>query len=163
MVVSRERIGDVMSKKKQRYVIVPDDNVFNDTMETTSFKVFKNMHRQLYGTADASFRMAAFSHGTEAGIVPPTRPNARFMETEAGRLQLLDSIDLNEATLVSMTPGQAATFARAYPGLRVRPEVILYPLRFGSSNLVRAPARRRPSGRPRLCLCNASIVSAAPR
>ena len=37
-----------MSRKNARYVIVPEDNVFNDTMETTSFQLFRAMHRRLF-------------------------------------------------------------------------------------------------------------------
>ncbi|MDE4618399.1 S8 family serine peptidase [Sinorhizobium meliloti] len=130
-----------MSGKKKRYVVIPDDNVFNDKMETTSFSVFRDMHLKLYSRSHTPVVMASLSHGAESGDSPPTRPPGRFMQTEAGRVQLLDSLDLNEATLVSMTADQATTFARRYPGLRIRPEVILYPLRCGASSLVRKEAK----------------------
>ncbi len=37
-----------MSQKKREYVIIPDDNVYNDTMSTESFSVFKTMHQRLF-------------------------------------------------------------------------------------------------------------------
>ena len=36
-----------MGRKKERYVIVPDDNVFNLNMDTQSFGMFRSMHRHL--------------------------------------------------------------------------------------------------------------------
>ncbi len=129
-----------MAPRHRRYVIVPDDNVFNDAMETTSLRVFHDMHRRLYDSG--SGMLHAMSKGSEYGDgdVRPTRPRVRIMPTEAGKVRLLDSLDLNEATLVSMTPEQAFDFARAYPGLRIRPELMLFPLRYGLPNILRQTA-----------------------
>lgn len=50
-------------------------------------------------------------------------------ETPDGELlEILDSVDLNEAALVKMTPAQAQRLARRYPSLRVNREVRLRPL-----------------------------------
>lgn len=126
-----------MSGQKKKYVILPDDNVFNEDMQTSSFGVFQEMHRQLHGQAAAT----ATSMGIGPESASPVRvPKMRFMNTEAGRVQLLDSIDLNEATLVSMSDEQAEDFARKYPGLRIKPELALYPLRFGARNLLQKTA-----------------------
>ena len=129
-----------MSQKSARYVIVPEDNVFNDTMETTSFQLFRAMHRRLFrksGTALTS----SMADGAGKGTRPATRPRLRLMETDAGRIRLIDSIGENEASLVSMTPAQARELQMAYPGLRVRRELRLYPLRFGQTNIIRKQAK----------------------
>ncbi len=129
-----------MSRKTARYVIVPEDNVFNDTMETTSFQLFRSMHRQLFRKSGA--RLAgSLAHGAGQGSKPATRPGLRLMQTEAGRIRLIDSIGENEASLVSMTPEQARELQMAYPGLRVRRELKLYPLRFGQTNIISKQAK----------------------
>ncbi|WGR57353.1 peptidase S8/S53 subtilisin kexin sedolisin [Paracoccus versutus] len=129
-----------MSRKTARYVIVPDDNVFNDSMETTSFRLFRAMHRRLFRAAGA--RPAdSMAQGACEGSAPATRPRLRMLETEVGRIRLLDSIGENEASLVSMTPEQARELQRAYPGLRVRRELRLYPLRYGRLNIIRKEAK----------------------
>lgn len=129
-----------MPRKTARYVIVPEDNVFNDTMETTSFQLFRAMHRQLFRKAGAKLA-SSVAHGTGQGSQPATRPRLRLMQTEAGRIRLIDSIGENEASLVSMTPAQAHELQMAYPGLRIRRELKLYPLRFGQTNIIRKQAK----------------------
>ena len=107
-----------MSRKTARYVIVPDDNVFNDSMETTSFRLFRAMHRRLFRAAGA--RPAdSMAQGACEGSAPATRPRLRMLETEVGRIRLLDSIGENEASLVSMTPEQALRYAAAAAALQV--------------------------------------------
>lgn len=127
-----------MAPKQRRYVVVPDDNVFNDTMRTTSFDLFRDMHRLLYGSK--TLLSNSLSRGTCDGSEPPTRPRGKIMQTPAGRIRLLDSLDLNEASLVSMTPDQAFDLARSFPGLRIRPELTLVPLRHGIPNMIRHAA-----------------------
>lgn len=129
-----------MSRKTARYVIVPDDNVFNDTMETTSFQLFRSMHRRLFKKAGAKLA-GSVAHGAGEGSQPAIRPRLRLLETEAGRIRLIDSIGENEASLVSMTPMQARELQMAYPGLRVRRELRLHPMRFGQTNIIRKQAK----------------------
>ncbi|KGJ05165.1 fervidolysin. Serine peptidase. MEROPS family S08A [Paracoccus halophilus] len=129
-----------MSRKNARYVIVPDDNVFNDSMETSSFRLFRAMHSRLFRKPGAAL-MSSVAHGAGTGTAPVIRPRLRVMETEAGRIRLIDSIGENEASLVSMTPDQARELQRAYPGLRVRRELLLYPLRYGQMNIIRKQAK----------------------
>lgn len=128
-----------MTSKQRRYVIVPDDNVFNDKMETTSFQLFRSLHKKLFN--GTSIKALSSRHAPEAATSQPLRPPLRILETEAGKIRLIDSIDLNEASLVSMTPDQAFLLQRIYPSLRVRPELTLYPLRYGQANLVRQQAK----------------------
>lgn len=128
-----------MSGKTRKYVIVPEDNVFNDGMETTSFRLFRSMHHRLFGARARIASSAA--EGARQGDLSPTRPPLRILETEAGRIRLLDSIGEAEASLVRMTPDQAFVLQRSYPGLRIRPELRLYPLRFGQINLIRQQAK----------------------
>lgn len=129
-----------MSRKNARYVIVPEDNVFNDSMETTSFRLFRAMHQRLFRTSGAR-PAASVTQGAGEGLAPATRPPLRLLETEAGRIRLIDSIGENEATLASMTPEQARDLQRAYPSLRVRRELRLYPLRYGQTNIIRKQAK----------------------
>ncbi|WP_323718679.1 S8 family serine peptidase [Paracoccus aminovorans] len=129
-----------MPKKTRKYVVVPEDNVFNDGMETSSFRLFRSMHRRLFGGRGGAVASSA-AHGAERGDLSPTRPPLRILETEAGRIRLLDSIGEDEASLVRMTPEQAFVLQRAYPGLRIRPELRLYPLRFGQVNIIRQQAK----------------------
>ncbi|WP_018001491.1 S8 family serine peptidase [Paracoccus sp. N5] len=129
-----------MSGKTRKYVIVPEDNVFNEGMETASFRLFRSMHQRLFGARGASIASSA-PQGAEAGDAPPTRPPLRILDTEAGRIRLIDSIGEDEASLVRMTPEQAFVLQRAYPGLRIRPELRLYPLRFGQVNIIRQQAK----------------------
>ncbi|SMO94986.1 S8 family peptidase [Paracoccus laeviglucosivorans] len=129
-----------MSRKSARYVIVPEDNVFNDSMETTSFRLFRTMYHRLFKKAGAR-PAGSVAQGAGDGSAPATRPRLRLLETEAGRIRLLDSIGENEASLVSMTPEQARDLQRAYPGLRVRRELRLYPLRYGKRNIIRKHAK----------------------
>ncbi|MTH65647.1 S8 family peptidase [Paracoccus shanxieyensis] len=128
-----------MSRKSARYVIVPEDNVFNDSMETTSFQLFRNMHHRLF--RKAGMRPASTASGSDDGAAPAIRPPLRILDTDAGRIRLLDSIGENEASLVSMAPLQARALQRAYPGLRVRRELMLYPLRYGPMNIIRKQAK----------------------
>ncbi|TWI37138.1 S8 family serine peptidase [Paracoccus sulfuroxidans] len=130
-----------MSKKPRKYVIVPEDNVFNDSMDTSSFRLFRSMHDRLFRKSRAQAMATGFSTGSDDGDKPPTRPPQRILETDAGKIRLIDSIGTNEVSLVSMTPDQAFVLQRAYPGLRVRPELRLYPLRFGQANIVRLQAK----------------------
>ncbi len=125
-----------MSRKTARYVIVPDDNVFNDSMETTSFRLFRAMHERLFTSSGA--RVAG---GTGTGAASAGRPRLRLLDTEVGRIRLIDSIGENEASLVSMTPEQARELQRAYPGLRVRRELKLYPLRHDKMDMIRKQAK----------------------
>lgn len=127
-----------MTEKPRKYVILPEDNIFNDRMETSSFRLFRNMHERLFRKAGL-FR--SLSHGSDEGTDPPTRPRLRILNTDAGRIRLIDSIGANEASLVSMTPDQAFTLQRIYPGLRVRPELHLVPLRYGLMNVIRRQAK----------------------
>lgn len=129
-----------MGRKKERYVIIPDDNVFNINMDTQSFGVFRSMHHHLNigGVAAGLANTAAGSSATEPR---EARPEKRSMVTEAGKVELIDSIDLNEATLATMTPEQAHRFARAYPGLRVKKELMLYPLLYRADGAVTKSAR----------------------
>ena len=129
-----------MSRQTAHYVIVPDDNVFNDGMETTSFSLFRAMHLRLFRTGGARIARS-LPDGAGHGTAPTTRPPGRLLETEVGRIRLIDSIGLNEASLVAMRPQQARELQRAYPGLRVRPELRLYPLRFGRHDIIRKQAR----------------------
>ena len=129
-----------MSQKTARYVIVPEDNVFNDTMETTSFQLFRAMHRRLFRSSGSALA-SSMAHGAGKGSQPATRPRLRILDTDAGRIRLIDSIGENEASLVSMTPAQARKLQMAYPGLRVRRELKLYPLRFGQTNIIRRQAK----------------------
>jgi len=99
------------------------------------------MHERIYMDRRPKARAATASVALGNGRVSPTQPATRHMETDAGRIKLLDSIDLNEATLAAMTPDQAAEFARAYPGLRIREEVILYPLRFGIAKMIKKASK----------------------
>ncbi|MEF9603422.1 peptidase S8/S53 subtilisin kexin sedolisin, partial [Paracoccus sp. PXZ] len=62
-----------MSRKTARYVIVPDDNVFNDSMETTSFRLFRAMHRQLFRAAGAK-PASSTAQGACEGSAPAVRP-----------------------------------------------------------------------------------------
>lgn len=130
-----------MTEKPKKYVIVPDDNIFNDHMETSSFRLFQGMHQRLFRKSGAASTFGSVAHGADDGSNPPTRPKVRILETEAGKIRLIDSIGANEASLVSMTPDQAFALERNYPGLRVRPELRLYPLRYGHINLIRKQAK----------------------
>lgn len=125
-----------MSKKPRKYVIIPEDNVFNDHMETTSFQLFRKMHTRLFRKSRASALATGFTQGAQDSDKPPVRPPLRILETDAGKIRLIDSIGENEASLVSMTPDQAFILQRAYPGLKVRPELRLYPLRLGQMNII---------------------------
>ena len=129
-----------MSGKTRKYVIIPEDNIFNDGMETSSFRLFRSMHRRLFGARGPRIASRA-AEGAEPGDLSPVRPPLRILETEAGRIRLLDSIGEDEASLVRMTPEQAFVLQRAYPGLRIRPELRLYPLRFGQVNIIRQQAK----------------------
>ena len=62
-----------MSGKKVRYVILPNDNIFNEKMVTSSFSVFRDMHRRLVDARPRRARMA----GSLAGGVSPRRPRGR--------------------------------------------------------------------------------------
>lgn len=130
-----------MSKKPRKYVIIPEDNVFNDHMETTSFQLFRKMHARLFRKSRASALATGFAHGAEDSDKPPVRPPLRILDTDAGKIRLIDSIGENEASLVSMTPDQAFVLQRAYPGLKVRPELTLYPLRLGQMNIILQQAK----------------------
>lgn len=130
-----------MSGKTRKYVILPQDNVFNDRMETSSFRLFRSMHQHLFRKPAAPARPASLETGAHEGEMPATRPPLRVLETEAGPIRLIDSIGQNEASLVSMTPDQAFVLQRSYPGLRVRPELRLYPLRYGTMDLIRKQAK----------------------
>ncbi|MFC3570249.1 S8 family serine peptidase [Paracoccus simplex] len=130
-----------MSAKTRKYVIVPEDNVFNEGMETSSFRLFRTMHRRLFGRKARAGIASSMPKGAEHGDCSPTRPPLRILETEVGRIRLIDSIGEDEASLVRMTPEQAFVLQRAYPGLRIRPELRLYPLRFGQVNIIRQQAK----------------------
>ncbi|MDT1062013.1 S8 family serine peptidase [Paracoccus sp. CPCC 101403] len=130
-----------MARKTRKYVVLPQDNVFNGRMETTSFRLFQTMHRHLFRGDGAAMMAASLPTGTRDGQQPPTRPPQRILDTDAGPIRLIDSIGVDEASLVSMTPEQAFVLQRAYPGLRVRPELRLYPLRLGQLDLVRKQAK----------------------
>ena len=93
-----------MSGKKVRYVILPNDNIFNEKMVTSSFSVFRDMHRRL---VDARPRRARMAGSLAGGRVTEPAPGPRYMDSEAGKIELLNSIDLNEAILARMTPAQA--------------------------------------------------------
>jgi minor extracellular protease Epr len=130
-----------MGRKKERYVIVPDDNVFNLNMDTQSFGMFRSMHRHLSDHGGIEADLASATAGSSAAGPAEARPKARSMSTDAGKIELIDSIDLNEATLAAMTPEQAHKFARAYPGLRVKKELFLYPLLYRAAGAVKKAAR----------------------
>ena len=68
------------------------------------------------------------------------------MDSEAGKIELLNSIDLNDAILARMTPAQAVEFTRTYPGLRVRRELILYQLRMSPALMPLSPAKLPSAG-----------------
>ncbi|MDO5631925.1 MAG: S8 family serine peptidase [Paracoccus sp. (in: a-proteobacteria)] len=129
-----------MPRKTARYVIVPDDNVFNDSMDTTSFRLFRSMHHTLFNRRGLR-PMGSLTQGSDDGSVPAVRPPLRVMETDVGRIRLIDSIGENEASLVAMTADQARELQRNYPGLRVRRELQLIPLWPGAVNLIRRHAR----------------------
>lgn len=129
-----------MATKARKYVIVPEDNVFNDQMETKSFQLFRNMHSRLFGKP-GKLSASSLSRGADQGERPSTRPGLRILDTDAGRIRLIDSIGSNEASLVSMSADQAFVLQRAYPGLRIRPELRLYPLRYGRANIIRQQAK----------------------
>ncbi|MDH2328254.1 S8 family serine peptidase [Cereibacter sp. SYSU M97828] len=125
--------------RPRKYVIVPEDNVFNDRMETTSFRLFHRMHQKLFGKG--GLRAASVPGGAEDGHEPPVRPRLRLLDTDAGRIRLIDSIGQNEASLVSMTPDQAFALQRTYPGLRVRPELVLRMLKLRRTDVIRRHAK----------------------
>ncbi|UFM65671.1 S8 family serine peptidase [Paracoccus sp. MA] len=129
-----------MSRKTARYVIVPDDNVFNDSMETSSFRLFRAMHHRLFRASGAR-PAGSVAQGAGEGSAPAIRPRLRLLDTEVGRIRLIDSIGENEASLVCMRPEQARELQRAYPGLRVRRELRLYPLRYGQMDIIRKEAK----------------------
>ena len=130
-----------MCAKPQKYVIVPDDNVFNDGMDTTSFRLFRNMHSRLFKKSSVTALGTSIAYGSDEGHQPPMRPPLRILNTDAGKIRLIDSIGMDEASLVSMTPDQAFVLQRIYPGLRVRRELRLYPLRLGQMNIILQKAK----------------------
>ena len=132
-----------MSGKKVRYVILPNDNIFNEKIMTRSFSVFRDMHRRLVDARPRRARMA----GSLARGRSPSRPRGRATWTaKPARLSCSISIDLNYAILARMTPAQAVEFARAYPGLRVRRELILYQLRVSPALMPLSPAKLPSAG-----------------
>ncbi len=100
-----------MARRKQRYVVLPNDNVFNSSMETESLSFFRAMHT----------RKAGQSLGVPA--------KAKSLDSEVGRVKVVDSVDLNDTTLVEMTEEQAIEFERHYPTLRAQRELFLRPLK----------------------------------
>jgi subtilisin len=114
-------------KRAQRYVVVPNDNAFNEAMETESRAFLRAMSARGRARRPASFR-----RGT-------------VLESEIGNLKVVDRVDLEEATLVEMEPEQARQFARHYPSLRIKREVRLEPMRASPAYLpitsVRLPKR----------------------
>lgn len=112
-----------MKSKRSRYIVVPNDNVYNEQMETNSRQFFRSMHTR--------------TAGSQLSDSPPRR----VIESEVGKMKVVDSINLNEATLVEMTADQAARFSRLYPGLRVKREVLLYPMKLSPAHMKLAAAR----------------------
>ena len=55
-----------MGRKKERYVIVPDDNVFNLNMDTQSFGMFRSMHRHLSDHGGVVADLASATAGSSA-------------------------------------------------------------------------------------------------
>lgn len=100
-----------MARRKQRYVVLPNDNVFNSSMETESLSFFRAMHTRKKGQ----------SLGVSA--------KAKLLESEVGKVKVVDSVDLNDTTLVEMTEEQAIEFERHYPTLRAQRELFLRPLK----------------------------------
>lgn len=100
-----------MKRRKERYVIIPNDNVFNSGMETESLTFFKAMHTRKSGSSLGS------------------SPKTKILDSEVGKLKVIDSVNLNDTTLVEMSSRQAEEFERSYPTLRVQREVLLRPLK----------------------------------
>lgn len=100
-----------MKQRKERYVVIPNDNVFNSGMETESLTFFKAMHTRKKGSSLGS------------------APKAKVLDSEVGKLKVIDSVNLNDTILVEMSSQQAVDFERSYPTLRVQREVLLRPLK----------------------------------
>lgn len=79
-----------MSQKSARYVIVPEDNVFNDTMVHQLSAVSRHAPA-IVPKNPAIALTSSMADGAGKGHSPATRL-MRLMETDAGRIRLIDSI-----------------------------------------------------------------------
>ena len=120
-----------MAEKRQRFVLVPTDNVFNDGMRTESKRLLSAL--SLPG---------AIGLPLSAAMANADLPLERT--DDSGEMRVLDSVDLNESALVEMTPTQAARLSRRYPGLLVRPEGRLHMLKASPAG-IRLKAARLPT------------------
>jgi minor extracellular protease Epr len=107
-----------------RWVITPNDNTFNSAMTTKSFRFLERL----------SSHAAARGHSFEEEV-----PGA----DDDPAVRVLDSIDLNESTLVEMSETEAAALKRQFPGLRIEPERWLHMLRFRLLSTLTAPPSSR--------------------
>lgn len=94
----------------KRYVVVPGDNAFNRDMQTESTGFLKRLSTTMAGP-------------------PGFLPSESFVVSEAGRIKVLDTLDLNETALVEITDEQAHRLRMEYPGLRIAEEGRLRMLR----------------------------------
>jgi minor extracellular protease Epr len=117
-----------VEQHKQRFVILPADNVFNAPMTTRSAKFL----RAFGGARNTSIAAAAKAD--------PDGPPADLPD-DADSMTLIDSVDLNEGALVEMTQAQSLQLKRHYPGLRIEREVILYPMKLSPARLDMHAAR----------------------
>lgn len=90
----------------RRFVLVPADNAFNANARTSSFDF-----------------LSSISGAAKGMDVEP------LAIENLGDVRVIDSVDLNEATLVEMSSEQAAQFQNLFPSLLVAPEGVLRLLR----------------------------------
>lgn len=86
-----------------RFIVVPADNVFNHEATTASFELQSSLSRLGLGK----------------------RARRTNFDEAIGSVRVIDSVDLNDATLVEMDEDQAMLLQQRYPSLRIAPEVRL--------------------------------------
>lgn len=119
------------ASRGKRWVIAPEDNVFNSNMSTQSFQYLSALSSRVHHP-EVAVAQAVPVDGVAAGIT------------------VVDSIDLNESTLVEMSDEQAAALRRKFPSLRIAEEVWLRMLRPRQFGTIRAPRPSRSKTVPML-------------
>lgn len=109
-----------------RFIIVPGDNIFNHDAQTTSFELHASLSKLGLGK----------------------RARRTSFNEAIGSVKVIDSVDLNDATLVEMADEQAFAIQQRYPSLRVAPEGRLEMCRARLSSRVRDRKLSSAASRP---------------
>lgn len=116
------------------YVIVFEDNVFNDSMEMISFQLFCNMYYCLF--CKVGMCLVSMVSGSDDGVVLVICLSLWILDIDVGCICLLDFIGENEVLLVSMVLLQVCVLQCVYFGLCVWCELMLYLLCYGLMNII---------------------------